>query len=476
MPVVGIPNFTFLTDSKIKASATCNHSIHRGVFVSDPRTWICKTNADYDETLREILAQEFFRVVIPHQPETRMAYRGKNSTGKEIYSILSEEVEGYRSLPKNQSVKFENGTYTGLGQVLVCALFLQEIDLKNGNVGLNKEGQVIKIDGDWSFSGLVEYYKDCEYKITPQSIELLPYPVDYYVFNWLDLIQENVKQSKSQIINPTALSSAPLFRLEVNQALLKICLIPDCFIESFVNAVTPTGAERFVTLIKNRRDELKQSALQNDSFNEYLKLPQAAMDADNLFTHLSLFNINSQQVIALEQSLDFKISFNSLRDLIIPPTEPVGKPLFFQEPQESTSGGLSAGSSDCLNECYQLAAPKPESNLSLKDDEAKAIKKIIYNFPKQVSFFRAGMQDEDNKIEKVRYRKLLEACQYFSWCNEKNEVKKALASHRYFSRYDVVPSGFIGMKQVANSLKVLKIEFLKQTNQDQKHPKLSFNR
>ena len=265
-----------------------SHKVERGTLQESPlqQRWIRKEMADPAVARIEILAQEFFRLIIPNQSETRLAVN--KSTG--THHILSEEVPGYRKLPLHQADKFANGEYPGLGQVMLCAMFLQEIDLKNGNVGLDSNDHVIKIDGDWCFAK--ERFGGT-YALSPMAIDSLPYPKDFTAFNWLDLRQENVASLDSKIVNP-ALSQSPLFRAEVNQALLKICLLPDEQIEQFVDAYMPAGGQRYVDIIKNRREELAMSALQNPSFVNYLSSASAATDATLLTERMETFVANNE--------------------------------------------------------------------------------------------------------------------------------------------------------------------------------------
>ncbi|MDI1352266.1 MAG: hypothetical protein PSV35_05775, partial [bacterium] len=222
-------------------------------------------------------------------PETHLA----QDKGTGTYYILSEEVRGYKHLPTSQAKNFANGSLTGLGQVMLGSMFVQEVDLKNGNVGINDKGQVIKIDGDWCFASEQNYIK--EYKLTPEGIASLPYPKDFSAFNWLDLIKQD-EYYRSSIVNPE-LSHSPQFRAEVNEAMLKICLLPDNFITRFVSAHIPEGGEQIINLIKNRREELKSSAYQNPSFQNYLKSNQAQLQAELMVGHLITFKANGETLI-----------------------------------------------------------------------------------------------------------------------------------------------------------------------------------
>ena len=351
--VVGMDDVTRII-GQVGAGAKFSHKVFKAHLAQSEKTWFCKEMDDPAAARVEILSEEFFRLMIPHQPETRMAIRQPPGT----YFILSEEVPGYHNLPKREAENFENGIYSGLGQVVVGSMFLQEIDLKNGNLGLDNKGRVIKIDGDWCFA---EHRYDDEligqYEITPTAIEMLPYPGGFYAFNWLDLIQEDVAHPVSSIVRPE-LSSASQFRKEVNQAMLQICLLPDCFIEQFVDAYIPAGAEQFIQIIENRRDELKKSALHNESFTTYLKTEAAKADAEAIYSQMNSFVAHgSHKIVSDEMKMQLENYFMRMMlpfgDLaiahVVSPSESESTTDLTLSPNTPTSNSHSPALSDLSN-------------------------------------------------------------------------------------------------------------------------------
>jgi hypothetical protein len=278
------------------------HTVTKGFLAGSTKIWFCKEMEDPTTAKLEHLAQEFFRLIIPHQPETRIACNYQTGT----FYILSEEVQGYHKLPKEQAQKFTDGSFTGLGQAMIVALLLEDIDFKNGNVSLDCFNRIIKIDGDWCFAERM--YKG-DYNLTPDLIENLPYPKNYKTHHWLDITKAGVQNHVSSIVNPQ-LSTSLQFRAEVNQAMLKICLIPDSFIESFVDSYTDTGGQRFVDFIKSRRDQLTQSALENNSFKSYLNSAAAHWDAQNILGQMKSFNNVYQPIIAPNQQAKLESDFS----------------------------------------------------------------------------------------------------------------------------------------------------------------------
>ncbi|RUR09116.1 hypothetical protein [Legionella sp. km772] len=245
------------------------HKIRKGYLAGDSRVFYHKEMELRSVAYLELLAQEFFRLIIPSQPETRIASHPYFST----YVILSEEIAGYKPLPVDSPANFTKGFYPGLGQIMITSIFLQEIDLKNGNICLNKNNHVIKIDGDWCFAAMRDSsFKHYKKAITPELLATLPYPFGYSAFNWLDMTVKGVAQQSSRMVEDD-LASAPHFRQEINEAMLKILLLPDDYIKKFVDAFIPftIKADLFIDYIKTRREELKHAALQDDFFKLYLK-------------------------------------------------------------------------------------------------------------------------------------------------------------------------------------------------------------
>lgn len=294
--------FTSDVNTFVHSQIQSRHPVVKGQIDGSPEDWFRKEMPNDVDAQIELLAQEFFRLIIPTQQESRIM---RNNTTGAVY-ILSKSVPGFQPLPLDQASKFINGTFTGLGQVLLCAMFLEEADLKNGNIGLNNVGVVIKIDGDWCFS---EDRYQGKYQITPEAIASLPYLKDYSVFNWLDIIISDIHLNKSRIISH-AISNAPQFRHEVNQAILKISVLPDLFINAFVEAYIPTETHQYIRLIISRREELKKSALKNPSFVKYLKTIDAQHDIQSIEVQMTEFKAQGNQKIVpstLHQELHVKI-------------------------------------------------------------------------------------------------------------------------------------------------------------------------
>ncbi|AMP89705.1 SidE phosphodiesterase domain-containing protein [Legionella pneumophila] len=316
IPVLDFSQFTS-NNTVLRSPTSYTNAVSKGTIPGHPGIWIAKRCTDPMIARHELLAQEFFRLIIPHQPETLLAKDEPHNT----YYVYSKEAEGYHALPEGEVSSFDNGTITGFGQAILVSVFLQEVDLKNGNIGVDKDNRVIKIDGDQCLASILGLNK--RYDITPKVIAELPSPHDFYATNWLDMIRKGVPttsyvymgQIHSGLVGFT-LTNSKSFRAEVNQAMLKICLLPDEYIEKFVSAYIPEGHKPdrsvYIDLITSRRKLLRLSAVQNESFRNYLSGPEAQEDAKRFMDHIRAFQAGGEFILPDEQerrqlSIDFSL-------------------------------------------------------------------------------------------------------------------------------------------------------------------------
>lgn len=385
------------------------------------------------------------------------------STG--THFILSEEVRGYHDLPQGQAANFANGTYRGLGQVVLGSMFLQEIDLKNGNLGLDENNRVIKIDGDWCFAAEKYHYG---YNLTPRAIERLPYPHDFYTFNWLDLTISSIQFPTSTIVNPE-LSQAPQFRAEINQAMLKICLLPDSFIDKFVDAYMPAGGQRFIDLIKARREELQLSASQNLSFQAYLQSPQAIEDRKSLCDQMLSFRANGEQLLSAEEGVKVLGDLQARVDVVEIQTI-LGQLSIQRNPNDHLLSQYIQTSSDKLlrnkGNPGELSRMKSELSKALEavtSGEVIAVKAAIQKLRDEAGIFTIGKRAKADRIEHALYSiPVAERGSIISKQNPPNAVQEELASHRLWGRTGYVyknKDNEIDDKYAAKTFKELKSQF-----------------
>ena len=279
MPITEFDIRKFTTIEMPKPES-CSHEITTGYFEDEADVWYCKEALDETRARHEILGQEFYRLLLPYHPEMRLAKDFE--TGQ--WFTLSKAVIGFQPIPIQKKLRLTSGVYTGLGQILVLAIFLHEIDLNMGNLGLNQHNKFIKIDGDWSFSSLVrpDLLVGKSSDITPELFDSLPYLTNYEAHNWLDIL--NKGEPTSSDVFSDDLIDAPHFRLEINAAILQIILLPDSYIRRFAEFYLPGNYESLNSFLLEKKEKLKQSAVENESFIRFLSSPDAE---DVMRFHLS---------------------------------------------------------------------------------------------------------------------------------------------------------------------------------------------
>lgn len=302
------------------------------------------------ETLfAEILSQELFRMLMPNnsslprQPKTRVLVSkeqlGLDSQTKYIASKKINFTPLADMSYEDLAAGVESGKITGLGQIQVLSLATAEIDLKTGNIGLNENNEVVKIDGDWSFAEFkYKHNRVPKLHVSSKTIESLPYlNVDeYQAHNWLDQklggkhAIDYAIEKKSQCLRSAAdfdqnfrkatsysekeiahkqmeeyltfadewdtviaeaqegifalskLTNSVLYRQEVNSMLLKILLVPQEVLLDFVKAYIPAAQQlkidKFYQYLIARQDMLFLAAIKSDSFISYMQSEDAVAE------------------------------------------------------------------------------------------------------------------------------------------------------------------------------------------------------
>ncbi|HVY53217.1 MAG TPA: hypothetical protein VHA13_01715, partial [Gammaproteobacteria bacterium] len=281
-------------------------------------TWFIKKydTKDKPSAVLEVTAQEFFRLFDASHPKTRLLIDEKNN-----YYTASKSIPGAQKLPRDggepDSIKkdfnenIKNGVYKGLGTITLLSLFFYEVDLKNGNIVLNHQNQFIKFDGDWCLAPLSRW--TCR-PIAETQIASLPAPINYNPHNWLGYTIEGTH--KPYPLLETDISNNAYFRHEVNSTMLKIILMPQSIFEKFIDVY---AADHLMTsAIKNfiieRHIQLKQAAMQNQSFQDYLSSPEAELEVEEYLKYARSFNTTKKNRLFEEQHAEeFRKNLADLR-------------------------------------------------------------------------------------------------------------------------------------------------------------------
>lgn len=291
----------------------------------DEGLWVLKkinqsmTNSDKspkDALVVELFSQNFYRLLLANQPEYRYMLHVDGIT--KTYYVLSEYQQFFSTIPEDMGHNFENGLFKGLGHIVLIAMFLEETDLKNGNIGLvtqpDGSSLVIKLDGDYSLASFRPYQQIQEEMITSEKIDILPFSHKCKSYNWLDLINQYSSRIESKIINP-GLNNNILIRNEINGSILKILMLNRQILECFVNATIPItlsfNNENLISYICNRQRLLLEAAFKNTSFLSYLDSEHAIELITEFNSYLHAFRQEKVEVFKFE--IDLMLRFNNLR-------------------------------------------------------------------------------------------------------------------------------------------------------------------
>lgn len=276
--------------------------------------WYFKHENDRLAANNEVVAQELFRLFIPNHPKTRLVLGEQGET-----SVVSREVPGFQPLEKmdphvlNQRLK--DGTYKGLGEVMVMALWLNEADLKLGNMGVDKDGKVVKLDGGWCLAQLRSPQR--KMTITETTLRHLPANLDINPYNWLDRINMD-RTGKTPIVANVSMSFNPQFRQEVNEAIMRILLCPDNSLREFAHyyAHESVQADKIINLLEERKVQLHQAACQNVSFCQFMQTEQAEKLAESFVRQSSDFILTGKTRLSDSGRVDAILAeFALLRDI-----------------------------------------------------------------------------------------------------------------------------------------------------------------
>lgn len=231
----------------------------------------------------EVIAQELNRATYPNNPVTM--YK-KDQDG---IHVLSQRVEGFISLHDlidqqgGRGIvahKILTGEYKNFGTCIVLALTSNEADLHNGNIGIDKDGNFVKIDADWNNGRIrYEHYDDNSHKfnITSSVISELPKldTNDFMPYNWFDQVSngELVAADKSKFAGLLSDEKTnKLVKNEINAQILRKLLLPPECIRAIVgaNTVSPNDAKAQLNEHLKSRLQLMKSACMNKSFRKYV--------------------------------------------------------------------------------------------------------------------------------------------------------------------------------------------------------------
>jgi hypothetical protein len=309
-PLKGAPNYF-------------SHEIYLLQKIKNQKNWYLKClGRNLTEAFIETIAQEFFRLILPYHPKTRIAI-GEDARN---YYVLSKEIVNFNAnffLNPQNNKRITGGEITGLAAAQILALLVNEIDFKPCNVGV-ANGKVIKIDGDLCFARLNDNLKSLlegkNTAVTRADIEALPDLDGYGASNWLNLWDSKkkrvIKIFSTQEIQ--TINQMPNFKRELYQTILRIISLPDALIRFFTQSyATDEESYNYKNSIRNkltvlanaliaRKKQLAQAAYQISAFNDYRFSNEAHEEILAYLQQLKKFKTIGSSILLA----DFKEKFN----------------------------------------------------------------------------------------------------------------------------------------------------------------------
>lgn len=276
----------------------------------------------------EACAQEIMRVMRASRVKTRVVHSNGIAN-----AVVSKEVPGGASLSQSDLFKDELNEallfdvpyaglpkYTGLGELMVLALFLNENDLQEGNVYVDRDNRLEKIDGNQSFWRLLTKESDFPFQITTEVLESLPERGHYAAFQWLD-----VGEWFDAHIDPQRMGG---FYDEVNTMLLKILLMPEeLLIRIAQHHVAMPRTIDCVLELFHRKNQLERAAWLHMGFQELMYSERALQVKTQFIEQLKGFKLTGKHLLVNElnaASVDSQVeqAFSRIRDIMSIATPP----------------------------------------------------------------------------------------------------------------------------------------------------------
>lgn len=268
---------------------------------------------------REVITQDLMRTIDPDQPKYRIAV--DESTNKTY--VISKGVHNAKSAQNYDQAtlrKMINSTnpdeHLHIGTLCVLKLWMGDLDVKLGNILISTDGKNNKkargIDGDWNLAEL----RDSQYslEITEKDIAHLPF-INHPTHNWLDIYRggkynSNYATKQEPCLIDVNLPNNPLFRKDVNDALLKIILLPDVAIKKLIHH--HTDDKNTIVLLEekiiSRTNKMRQAAIQNKDFQNYIGTDAANKCFEKTVAELNNFKMTGKNFLID----DYQSTFDNL--------------------------------------------------------------------------------------------------------------------------------------------------------------------
>lgn len=315
------------------AAVTKSKHAVRQVEDSVGRRYFAKPEIDSEVVQTEMGAQELIRFLYSKNPKTLCATDARNPR---MTYVLSESVEGFRSLydliddmgEAEVVRKIKEGEYTGFGNVVVMSLLTNEADLHEGNIGVNANGEFVKIDGDWA-NGRVRYHDDpagFTFNITEDVFNSLPKldPNSYLPYNWFNQVGGGLLDVRSGFLDQ--LVGTWRVQQEIHRQTLKCLMLPSEYLVQIMQSVHLGKNDSSVMIINycehaKAMMQLLRSACFNDDFAAFLTTQDAEDMKSELISEMKAYKLiggdglkyGSEIEARVSQAFDGVVEMSSLR-------------------------------------------------------------------------------------------------------------------------------------------------------------------
>jgi hypothetical protein len=246
----------------------------------------------YARCQREVVAMEWHRLFNSNQP----AYKTVVDEDPSTAAVIVNSVEDTRDFSIALTQKSRITYLSGLAHVLCDIYITNDID-PNCNNFLIKKQTIIHIDGDRCWARLRDYQNHNRFRIEQSIKQLLEQKSlgeekGYYFWNFFDKIISGEVRSTTPVYDwLLSMVRTPQFKRELNVALLKRIFLPKSFINAFVSYYIPHANEpqTLQQELLTRLAEVRNAALRDQEFKNYLQSAEAQTDLDAFLAQLESF-------------------------------------------------------------------------------------------------------------------------------------------------------------------------------------------
>ncbi len=317
----------------------------------------------YARCLKETVAMEWHRLVNQKkQPQYMTVVGDTMATTAVVVNMISYADDIKKAYSKKTSIPY----LTGLADVLCDILITNDVDPNCSNF-LVTENAVIHIDGDRCWGRLREYTPTSRFSIAKSITELLEQKSlgenGCYFWNFFDKIGHGKVQNPAPIYDwLLSMVKTPQFKQELYQALLKRIFLTRGFVGSFVSYYIPHSYEpiSLQTELYARLKKVRDVALKNQEFKNYLQSPEAQCYMENFLKTLESFSIRRFTYLCSHEDVNIKQIRSNLA-LLIPESKKITELSKAKKPVVETRLELPLALPPAIHLAAPSTVPQPES-------------------------------------------------------------------------------------------------------------------